>query len=158
MAVARCPQDDTARCKLLFLSFLQLDEGELNRLREYVKERRRQYREQAGMYNRASANLGTRSKTAAGAPRALNKREKRKLRAFGKGAGAGGRPITPAPGTRSAAARSELKTVTSSKNRGMSEDDWTLHAKEPVSLITQTGFRTMENEVQIRCQTPFAVY
>ena len=47
---------------LYFLNRLQLDEDELKQLREYVKEKRQQYREQAGMYNRASENLATRSK------------------------------------------------------------------------------------------------
>ena len=86
MAAARCQNNDALRAAFSFNNCLQLDEEELNQLREYVKERRRQYREQAGMYNRASANLATRAKTP-GAPRALNKREKRRLRAFGGGAG-----------------------------------------------------------------------
>ena len=146
MAAARCQNNDALRAAFSFNNCLQLDEEELNKLREYVKERRRQYREQAGMYNRASANLATRAKTP-GAPRALNKREKRNLRAFGKGAEAGMKPTTPMPGTGGAAARSQLRTGADSTSRGAAEDDFSLEPKEPASLITQTAFRTTENQV-----------
>jgi hypothetical protein len=117
---------------------LQLDEDELNQLREYVKQRRQQYREQAGMYNRASENLATRAKTTAGQPRALNKREKRKLRAFGgakKLPGAQSRPHTAS------------RPVTPKRPV---EEDFGAEVKEPASLITQAAFRTMENQVRYR--------
>ena len=152
MAAARCQNNDALRAAFSFNNCLQLDEEELNQLREYVKERRRQYREQAGMYNRASANLATRAKTP-GAPRALNKREKRKLRAFGKGAEAGKKPTTPMPGTGGAAARTQLRTGADSTSRGAAEDDFSLEPKEPASLITQTAFRTTENQVARGCRT-----
>ena len=152
MAAARC-RNNHALCNAFSVKkCLQLDEEELNQLREYVKERRRQYREQAGMYNRASANLATRAKTAAGAPKALNKREKRNLRAFGKGAEAGMKPTTPMPGTGGAAARSQLRTGADSTSRGAAEDDFSLQPQEPASLITQTAFRTMDNQVAHGCR------
>jgi hypothetical protein len=122
----------------------QLDEDELNQLREYVKERKQLYRQQAGMYERASANLGTRGITAA-KPKALNKREKRKLRAFG-GKMPGNRAQTP---SRQNGTLSRPATA-SNGNRVKDEDfgDRKLGAPlEPQSLITQTAFRTMEMQV-----------
>ncbi len=121
------------------LTRTQLDEDELNQLREYVKERKQQYRQQAGMYERASANLATRGITAA-KPRALNKREKRKLRAFGVKK-PGSRAQTP---TRQNGTQLSRPATASNGNRVKDED---FGDQKPQSLITQTAFRTMEMQV-----------
>jgi hypothetical protein len=141
-----------------FLNRLQLDEDELKQLREYVKEKRQQYREQAGMYNRASENLATRSKTAvAGAPKVLSKREKRKLRAFGGGQK---KPTTPShsrPGTRPGTAAPTRGGMVTSQSKRFVEENFDLEPQEPASLITQPAFRTMENQVRLIAAKPCAL-
>jgi hypothetical protein len=139
---------------MYFLNRLQLDEDELKQLREYVREKRQQYREQAGMYNRASENLATRSKTAvAGAPKVLSKREKRKLRAFG---GAQKKPTTPSHSRPGTAAPIRGGMVTSQSKRFV-EEDFEVEPQEPASLITQPAFRTMENQVLVIAAKPRAL-
>ena len=135
---------------------MQLDEEELNQLRDYIKERRRQYREQAAVYDRASANLATRAKTAAsGAPKKMNKREKRRMRA-GLGGGGGSRPVTPAVGgaiPRTAAPA--VKAPTSGHWNGQRSHAEAHGPKEPESLITQNSFRSMENQARSSDPLPF---
>jgi hypothetical protein len=138
---------------LYFLNRLQLDEDELKQLRDYVREKRQQYREQAGMYNRASENIATRSKTAAtGAPKkVLSKREKRKLRAFGGAQKKSTTLSNSRPGTAASGGK-----VTSHGKR-LVEENFEVEPQEPGSLITQPLFRTMENQVRLSATKPCAL-
>jgi hypothetical protein len=125
-----------------------LDEEELNQLREYVKERRRQYREQAGMYNKISTDFANRATTAQGAPKALNKREKRKMRAFQQGQESGNKRTVKLSDAGDTTHRSQLRTGADSTSRGAAQDDdFGSEPLEAASLITQTAFRTLENQV-----------
>jgi len=134
------------------LTLLQLDEDELNQLRDYIKERRRQYREQVAMYDTASANMANRVKTAAsgGAPKKMNKRDKRKLRA-GIGGGGNSRPVTPAnAGLTPRSGVFPAKTPKTGQWGGRVSDGEPHRHAEPTStsLITQMAFRTVEHEVR----------
>ena len=135
---------------------MQLDEEELNQLRDYIKERRRQYREQAAVYDRASANLATRAKTASGAPKKMNKRDKRKMRA-GLGGGGSSRPVTPAVGGATPrTAAPAVKAPTSGQWNGQRSYAEAHGPKEPESLITQNSFRSMENQARSSDPLPLA--
>jgi hypothetical protein len=121
-----------------------LDEDELNQLRNFVKERRKQYHEQAAMYNKARESVGTRPGTA-GKRKVLNKREKRRLRALGGAKPGAGMPTTPVQKSRAGPTRSALLTA---KSRDLEDEAFGSQPQEPASLITQTLFRTAENQVQ----------
>ena len=101
------------------------------------------------MYDKASANMANRAKTAAsGAPKKMNKREKRKMRA-GLGGGSNSRPVTPANAAITSRSVIPAKTPKIGHWGGRTSDGEPHGPAEPTStsLITQMAFRTVEHEV-----------